>query len=200
MFVNRNVSFSGAKHVWYHYTTNQERKPRFYVPRTMESLFHVIFGVQDHVSLLQECARAVLIFLYGLALVRISGYRTFAHWSALDIIVSIMVGSALGRALTGSAPLLGTMAAVAVLVALHLIFAHGVARSKMLAGIVEGEPIPLIKAGMLDEKQRRLHAISKIDIEEAMRDKQLEGLDDLAKVKSMRLEPSGKLSVIKEKS
>jgi uncharacterized membrane protein YcaP (DUF421 family) len=166
----------------------------------MESVFQAIFGVKDHVSLLQECARAILMFFYGLALLRLSGYRTFAHWSALDITVSIMAGSALARALTGSAPLLGTMAAVAVLVALHLVFAYGVAASKTLARLIEGEPIDLVKAGMLDEKQRIRRALSRIDIEEALRDKQLEGLDDLAKVKSMRLEPSGKLSVIKQKS
>jgi uncharacterized membrane protein YcaP (DUF421 family) len=198
-FVNQNVSFSGPKSVWYYNTTNGTETSLF-CSLAMESLFQAIFGVKDHLSTLQECARAVLMFFYGLALLRLSGYRTFAHWSALDIIVSIMAGSALARALTGSAPLLGTMAAVAVLVVLHLVFAYAVAASKPLARIIEGEPIDLIKAGMLDEKQRIRRALSKIDIEEALRDKQLEGLDDLAKVKSMRLEPSGKLSVIKQKS
>ncbi len=51
-----------------------------------------IFGTSDHVSLAQECARAALIFFFGLALVRLSGRRVFAKWSALDIIVSITHG------------------------------------------------------------------------------------------------------------
>lgn len=166
----------------------------------MESAFQAIFGLKDHLSLSQECARAVLIFFYGWAMLRLSGYRTFAHWSALDIVVSIIVGSSLSRALTGSVPLPGTLAAVAVLVALHTVFAYLATFSKGVARIVEGKPVDLVKSGMLDEPQRLRHAISEIDLEEALREKQLEGLKDLPKVKSMRLEPSGKISVIKQKS
>ncbi len=59
------------------------------------------------VTVAQECARAVLVLAYGLTLVRLSGRGAFGKWSALDIIVSIMVGSTLSRALTGSAPLPG---------------------------------------------------------------------------------------------
>jgi len=53
-------------------------------------------------SALQECVRTVLVFAYGLLLVRLAGRRIFGKWSALDIIVSIMVGSNLSRALTRS--------------------------------------------------------------------------------------------------
>jgi uncharacterized membrane protein YcaP (DUF421 family) len=37
-----------------------------------------------------------------LAIVRFVGRRVFGEWAALDIIVSIVVGSNLSRALTGS--------------------------------------------------------------------------------------------------
>src|ERR1700749_3177426 len=77
----------------------------------MEQVFTDIFGVQNHLSTLQEAARAILIFSYGLVLLRISGPRMFGHWSALDFSITIMIGSALARAMTGSAPLVGTMAA-----------------------------------------------------------------------------------------
>lgn len=166
----------------------------------MESALEAIFGVKDHIAPGQECARAVLIFAYGLVMLRLSGPRTFAHWSALDIILSIVIGSSLSRALTGGAPLPGTLAAVAVLVALHLIFAYAVSRSRTFARFIEGIPVPLITHGVMDEKMRLWQAVSKIDIEEALREKQLEGLDEIGKVRSLTLEPSGKLNVIKEKS
>jgi uncharacterized membrane protein YcaP (DUF421 family) len=181
---------------WYHYL---EPNPALFVPSVVENTLQAIFGIKDHLSLGQECARAVLIFVYGLIMLRLSGHRTFAHWSALDIIISIVAGSSLSRALTGSAPLPGTLAAVAVLVFLHLIFAYAVARSASLSRFIEGAPVLLIKHGVVDEKVRLWQAVSKIDIEEALREKQLEGLDELAKVRSMRIEPSGKLSVTKEK-
>lgn len=50
----------------------------------------------------QDCARAVLVFICGLVLVRIAGRRVFGQWSALEIVVSIIIGSNLSRALTGS--------------------------------------------------------------------------------------------------
>lgn len=64
-----------------------------------------IFGQTKQVEWWQELPRAVVIFVYGLLLLRISGRRTFARWSALDIILSVITGSCLGRALTGGAPL-----------------------------------------------------------------------------------------------
>lgn len=63
---------------------------------------NAVVGTQNHVSPGQECARAVLIFAYGLFLMRHSGRRTFGKWSALDVIVSVIVGSTFSRALTGN--------------------------------------------------------------------------------------------------
>jgi uncharacterized membrane protein YcaP (DUF421 family) len=79
-----------------------------------------IFGETSHVSIAQECARAGLVFGYGLVAVRIAGRRVFGKWSAVDIVVSIMIGSNLSRAITGSAPLWGTLAASTLILALHL--------------------------------------------------------------------------------
>jgi len=87
-------------------------------------LLSTIFGETGNLTIAQECARAVLILIYGLAILRIAGRRIFGKWSALDIIVSIIVGSNLSRALTGSAPLLGTIAATTVLVGLHWVLAR----------------------------------------------------------------------------
>lgn len=69
------------------------------------AIFHDAFGGTGQITWWQETARALLVFSYGLALVRIAGRRIFGKWSALDIIVSVIVGSNLSRALTGSAAL-----------------------------------------------------------------------------------------------
>jgi len=159
-----------------------------------------LFGVKDHVSLSQGCARAVLIFFYGLLLLRISGRRTFGRWSALDIVVSIIVGSALGRALTGNAPLPGTMVAAAVMVGLHVLIANIVARFPRLARIIEGQSIILAEQGRIDHRARKNSMISTSDLEEALRQKGIDGEAQIDQVKAMRLEPSGEISVIKRKT
>jgi uncharacterized membrane protein YcaP (DUF421 family) len=160
-------------------------------------VFTILFGVQEQVSLPQECARAILIFIYGLVLLKLSGKRTFGRWSALDIIVSIVVGSMLGRAITGNAPLPGTLAASAVLVGLHVLVAHAVARFPGLALLVEGRPTLLIRNGKIDHHARVASMISESDIDEALRQEGIDADSEIDKVQAMRLEPNGKFSVIK---
>lgn len=163
----------------------------------MDHFLIEVFGVQNHLSTAQEAARAFLIFSYGLLLLRLSGPRMFGHWSALDIVISIMIGSALARAMTGSAPLVGTMVAAAIMALLHVSLAHCVARNRRLAHVVEGEPVILIDHGRIDHKTRRRNRISEADLREALREQGIDGEEKASNVKSMTLEPSGKLSVIK---
>src|SRR5918911_703391 len=105
--------------------------------------FDSVFGSDNHLAWWQECARAVVIFAYGLALVRLAGRRVFGKWAALDIIVSIVVGSNLSRALTGSAALWETLAATTLLMALHWALSHAAARSPRLSHLLEGRSIHL---------------------------------------------------------
>jgi uncharacterized membrane protein YcaP (DUF421 family) len=156
-----------------------------------------LFGTQNHVTLFQECARAVLIFTYGLILLRLSGRRTFGHWSALDIVISVIVGSALGRAMTGSAPLPGTMAAAAVMVALHIALAHLAARNRRLSHFLEGKAVTLVDHGQVDHKMRVAHMISETDLAAALRQKGVDGDVSLDNVKMVKLESSGEISVVK---
>lgn len=156
-----------------------------------------LFGAQNHITILQEADRAVLIFAYGLLLLRLSGPRMFGRLSALDITIMIMVGSALARAMTGNAPLLGTMIAASVMTALHVALAHGVARSGTVARLIEGEAVTLIRNGHVDHKMRKRNKISEADMREALRQEGVNGEAHVDNVKLMTLEPSGKLSVIK---
>ena len=79
-----------------------------------------IFGSTHAVAWWQECTRTVVVFCYGLAVVRLAGRRVFGKWSALDFIVSIIVGSSLSRAITGSAALGGTLASTTLIMLLHV--------------------------------------------------------------------------------
>jgi len=174
-----------------------EPEKRPFVPRAMEQALIAIFGTQEHLTAAQEMARAVLIFFYGLVLLRLGGKRMFGRWSALDIVITIMIGSALARTMTGGAPLVGTMAAAAVMAALHVGLAHCVARSPAFARIVEGCAVVLIDHGRIDHKVRKHHMISEADLREALRQEGIDGERHTDNVKVMTLEPSGKISVIK---
>ena len=159
----------------------------------MESL---LGGMKD-LTVGQECARAVVIFFYGLVMLRLSGRRTFAHMSAVDLIISIIVGSNLSRAMTGDVPFWGTLASVAVLVALHLVVAYAAARSPVLAKWIEGDAVMLAEDGAIREGARLRCKISLTDIEESLREHGLDGMAELSHTRKLMLEPSGKISVIK---
>ncbi len=160
----------------------------------METL-NDIFGPDKGISWGQECARAILIFAYGLVVVRIAGRRVFGRWSAIDIVVSIIIGSNLSRALTGNAPLWGTLAGTTVLLALHWMLAQGAARMRWLSRLVEGAPIPLAERGEPDDRKMRRHGVSIADLHEALRDK---GLEHVSQTRAINLEPSGKVTILKK--
>lgn len=153
-----------------------------------------LFGLKDQVTWWQECARAVVIFVYGLVLVRIAGRRIFGKWAALDIIVSIIVGSSLSRAVTGNAALFGTLAAMTLLIGLHWVLAHAAARSARLSKLLEGSTIELARNGEPRPAALIRQAISEKDINEALHQA---GVENISDTRLLALEPSGKITVIK---
>jgi uncharacterized membrane protein YcaP (DUF421 family) len=161
---------------------------------SQEAAVDIIFGAMGHVAWYQECARSALIFFYGLLLVRLAGRRIFGRWSALDIVVSIVIGSNLSRAITGTAPLWGTLAASALLVGLHWVLANFASRYGRFSRLVEGRAVDLARDGMalVGPFHRRL--VSEADLGEALRQA---GIDNLAHSRRVTLEPSGKISVLK---
>lgn len=109
--------------------------------------------------------------------------------------MSIVVGSNLSRALTGSAPLLGTLAATTLLVALHWVLSHLAARSPTVSHAVEGRAVVLTDAGAVNAKVQVRHAVSEADLNEALRQV---GIERAAEARQLTLEPSGKITVLKK--
>ena len=154
-----------------------------------------LFGPTGNVTWAQECARAAVIFFYGLVLVRVAGRRVFGQWTALDIIVAIVTGSTLSRALTGNADLFGTLAATTLLMGLHWSLSQASARWSVLSRLVEGGSVRLAKDGHVDDRILLRHAVSQAALEEALR---RAGIETPAGARLIVLEPSGSISVLKE--
>jgi uncharacterized membrane protein YcaP (DUF421 family) len=157
----------------------------------------VVFGHKDAMSVGQECARAILIFVCGWAMIRVMGRRAFGRWSALDIVVAIVVGSNLSRALTGSAPLWGTLAATVVIFGVHQLVAIACASHPRVSHVVEGRSIRLGEDGRLNPRALLRHGISEADLNQALRE---HGLTDPNGTRHITLEPSGKITVLKSQS
>lgn len=147
-------------------------------------------------SPLQLCARAVIIFIFGLACIRVAGRRTFSQASPLDIIVAVIVGSNLSRCMTGKAPFIAGLSATLLLVVLHRLLALATLRWSPLSRWIKLGPVVLVRDGVRDERAMRIHGISEQDLMEGLRMEQVERIEE---AHLATLEGGGNISVVPAK-
>jgi uncharacterized membrane protein YcaP (DUF421 family) len=136
----------------------------------------------------------VLIYILALALVRIGSKRFLSHATAFDVVVGIMLGSILSRAINGSAPFLPTILASGALVGLHWGFAALAASTSFFGPLVKGNPRLLIKDGHVQDAEMRAANLTASDLDEALRLQSHQ--EDPSKIKRAYLERNGSISVI----
>lgn len=142
----------------------------------------------------QMSLRAVLIFLFGLAVIRLLGRNAFGKHTALDIVLAIIVGSNLSRALTASAPLIPTLAATVAIALMFWAFDHLAARSPRFSATVKGEPVWIVRDGKVDRQTMTRLGVSEGDLEEAARQS---GIREVGEVHEAVFERNGKISTLK---
>ena len=155
--------------------------------------FRLLIGPDEGANAYQLCARAVLLFAFGIACIRIAGRRTFAHYSPLDIIVALIVGSNISRVMTGKAAFFPALAATLVLVVLHRLLAMATMRWGWLSWLVKARPVRVITDGRVDPRALRRANMSEEDLREAIRMEQFADPDDVA---IATMEGGGKFSVV----
>jgi uncharacterized membrane protein YcaP (DUF421 family) len=141
--------------------------------------------------------RTIVVYGISLAIVRLGNKRFLSDASAFDVIVGIMLGSIMSRAINGSAPLLPTVVAGVVLVGLHWLFATLAFRTDWFGSIVKGDPVLLVKDGDLQWDGMRRGKVSPRDLEQALR---MQGEPaDIAKIQLAYLERNGQVSIVTRK-
>ena len=141
----------------------------------------------------QLCFRALILFVFGIICIRIAGRRTFSQASPLDIVVAIIIGSNLSRAMTGKAPFFAGLAATLVIVVLHRLLAMATLKWNTIARWIKCDPVVLLRDGMPDRAAMDRHGISEADLAEGLRMEQVENLSD---ARLAVLEGGGKISVV----
>ena len=163
------------------------------------TLWHEIFGSTTlPLTWQQMVCRSLLIFVYLLGLLRAAGVRPFSQSSALNIVVSVVLGSVLSRALTGNAPLGPALAASAALVAAHKVAAMAAERSRRFEWFVKGRETQLVRDGRpLADAMARRH-VTERDLLESLRSST--HLEQLSRVEAAYLERSGRISFVLKRS
>jgi uncharacterized membrane protein YcaP (DUF421 family) len=143
----------------------------------------------------QMALRAVLVYVAALLLIRSGEKRMLGKSTAFDVILGIMIGSVISRAINSGAPFFETLLAGAVLVGLHYLFAIIAFRSDTLGTLFKGSPRRLIHDGEIQWDAMRKSNIGEHDLVSALRSEA--SIEDPREVKAAYLERSGEISVIK---
>jgi uncharacterized membrane protein YcaP (DUF421 family) len=142
----------------------------------------------------QITLRAIFVFLVWLVIVRLADRRLMGKYSAFDVVLAVMLGSVLSRAINGSAPLWGTLSAAAALVAMHWVVSLLSFRWHSFGDLVKGTPRTLIVDGRIDENELRRNHITRHDLDEMLR---LQGrIEEPAQARLAILERNGQISAI----
>ena len=159
------------------------------------SFLKSLLGIGVHeISILQILARCVVIYVFGIALVRIGKKRFIGKIAAFDTIIAIMIGSLLSRAITETAMFLKIVAVCFLLILLHLLFSLIAVYSDKFGDWVKGHDRVLVQDGEVLQDAMRKSNLSKHDLMQMIRLNA--NTTDVSKVKSARLERNGDISVI----
>jgi len=151
-------------------------------------------GQPKDLTMLQLCFRAFVIFVFGLAMVRIGDRRSLAEKTGFDTLFLILIGAILARAINGSAAFLTTLGCAVFLMIIHRLFAFIAFRSHAFGKLIKGNAVTLVRHGQFDWKAMKHHLVSKHDLEEDLR--LSVHMEDISEIKAARLERSGDVSFV----
>jgi len=146
------------------------------------------------INALQMGLRAVVVYVVTVLMVRLGKKRFMGRATAFDVILGIMLGSIVSRAVTGNAPFLPALVAAAALLLMHAMFS-GIAMGWHGFGtLIKGHSEVLVRDGSIDWQAMRTAHMTEHDLWEDLRGKSISHLERVAEA---RLERNGQLSVIK---
>ncbi len=149
------------------------------------------------INVWQMALRAVIVFILAIIMLRIGDKRFMGKSTAFDVMLGIVFGSMVSRAITGNSPFMPTLVASLVLVVLHWILAAVAFRSHGFGKMIKGHDQLLVRDGQLQEDMLRKTHITEHDLQEALRNSGK--APDLSQVESAHLERNGDISVISKK-
>lgn len=160
----------------------------------MMDIFYDIWGApESRLTMLQIALRALVAFIVAVALIRISGRRSFGMRSPFDNTLAILLGAILAKGVIGDVAFSGSVVGCTVLALTHRLFGYLSLRYKKFGNWVKGDKILLYENGTFYRKNMTRALISENDLNERVR---MRGYESLDQVKLAYMERSGDISMI----
>lgn len=150
------------------------------------------------VSIGEKILRSLIVYFFLLAMFRLLGKREVGQLTPFDLIVLLILSNVLQNAMIGpDNSVTGGLIGAATVLAANWIVGRIAFSSPRMERAIEGVPTLLVHRGAFVEQNLRRETISK---EELLSNLRSQGVFNLQEVRAAVLEPSGKLSVLKEET
>lgn len=142
----------------------------------------------------QMSLRAALVFVVGVALMRLGSRRFPGQSTPFDLLLAVVLGSVLSRTINGEAVFVTTLAACLTLVVAHWVFAWLAFRSHRFGKLIKGGEHTLVRDGKLDWPVLDACQITERDLVGALRLRC--GTEEMDRVRVAQLENTGEISFV----
>ncbi|MDI3480453.1 MAG: hypothetical protein PWQ97_108 [Tepidanaerobacteraceae bacterium] len=141
--------------------------------------------------------RSIILFAVSLFLVRFMGKRTIAQLSPFDLIVIIIMGSAIAIPLEDDKiKLTYGIVPVIVMSVLNYGLSLAITKNRKLENFFQGTSTVLVRNGEVIIKNMKKERITLADLLILLREKNIANINE---IEEATIEPNGKLSIIKKK-
>jgi uncharacterized membrane protein YcaP (DUF421 family) len=145
-------------------------------------------------SLAIVAASTAGIYLFLIVILRIFGRRQLGQLTVIDLIVVLVLGSAVETAMIhGDVSLPAGLTSAATLLVVNRLLRWVFLRSTRLRHLVGGGPVLLVANGSVIPSHLRRAGLTPADVAEAVRGR---GYEDLSEVKFAVLETDGEVTVV----
>ena len=139
--------------------------------------------------------RAVVVYLFLLAIFRLAGKRSLANITTFDLVLTLIISESIQQTLTGTdSSMTNALLLITTFVGLDIILSVLKHRSSRIDRLIDGVPLVLIRAGeMLQERMNK----ERVDQQEILTTARLQrGVNRMSDVDCAILENGGQISII----
>lgn len=138
--------------------------------------------------------RVSIMYLYALILVRIAGKESIGQLTAMDFVVTTIIGDLFDDVFWAEVPVAQGMVGLAVIILLHMLITFAASRNQPFYRLVTSPERLLVKNGRLVQKNLQHEWMRPETIQSDLR---LKGEEHLREIKEAWIEPSGEGSLLK---
>jgi uncharacterized membrane protein YcaP (DUF421 family) len=144
---------------------------------------------------MQIVVRASIMFLFLWIALRTMGRKELAGMSAFELIILVILGDLIQQGVTQQdSSVTAAVVAVSTIILWMLLFSFASFRFGKARGVLEGEPVILVRNGRV---QRKMLAYERLTEDELKDEARGQGIADLAQVMLGVLEADGKFSFVR---